>query len=239
MTVKDVQARYDDAASYEKWWAPVLRRNMEPVLDSIDWTGVRTALEVGCGTGGVLDGIAARAPEALTVGLDATLAMLRRAPRMHALVQGDAHRLPFQDATVDVVVSGFMVHHLDRPDLALAEIGRVMRPGGQLRIAAWGGAITTWEGDQIFTEELDAVGAPPAAASVQPGRAPTDSTDKLVALAEAAGFEAEAVSGDLDWRPDADEVVRSAHRHARNGSPLGHAEPRSGPYRRKQGPRTP
>jgi SAM-dependent methyltransferase len=206
MTVKDVQARYADAVAYEKWWAPVLRRNMEPVLDSIDWTDVQVALEIGCGAGGVLDGMAARAPGALVVGLDATLAMLRRAPRAHALVQGDAQRLPFEDASVDVVVGGFMVHHLDRPDLALLDIGRVMRPGGQLRVAAWGGPITTWEGDQIFTEELDAVGAPPATPSVQPGRAPTDSTDKLVALATAAGFEAEAVSRDLDWRPDADEV---------------------------------
>ena len=164
------------------------------------------ALEVGCGTGGVLDGMAARAPEALIVGLDATFAMLRRAPRAHARVQGDAQRLPFKDATVDVVVSGFMVHHLDRPDLTLLDVGRVLRPGGQLRIAAWGGPITTWEGDQIFTEELDAVGRTPRRPSVQPGRAPTDSTDKLVALATAAGFEAEAVSRDLDWQPDADEV---------------------------------
>ena len=179
---------------------------MEPVLDSIDWADVHVALELGCGTGGVLDGMAARASDALIIGLDATLAMLRRAPRAHALVQGDAHRLPFRDATVDIAVSGFMVHHLDRPDLALADAGRVMRPGGQLRIAAWGGPITSWEGDQIFTEELDAVGAPATAPSVQPGRAPTDSPDKLVSLAAAAGFEAEAVSRHLDWQPNADEV---------------------------------
>src|SRR4051794_20790797 len=111
MTVKDVQARYDaDAAAYEKWWAPVLRRNMDRVLDSVDWTGVRMALEVGCGTGGVLDGIALRAPGALVVGLDATGAMLRLAPQAYPLVQGDAQRLPFRDATVDLVVSGFMIH---------------------------------------------------------------------------------------------------------------------------------
>jgi len=208
MAIEDVQKRYDvDAAAYEKWWAPVLRHTMEPVLDSIDWTGVQTFLEVGCGTGGVLGGAAVRVPEALVVGIDATAAMLRRAPRVHALVQGDAHRLPLQDSTVDVAIAAFVLQHVDRPNRALLEMGRVVRPGGRLRIAAWGGPILRWEGEQIFSDELDAVGAPAAPASVQPGRAATDSVDKLRALAEAAGFgEVEVVRTQFDWHPDVDEV---------------------------------
>ena len=208
MAIKHVQARYDaDAAAYVTWWAPVLRRNLEPVLESIDWTGVETFLEVGCGTGGVLDGAANRVPEALIVGLDATASMLRRAPSRCARVQADAHRLPLADASVDIAVTGFMLQHVEHPDVVLGELGRVVRPGGQLRVAAWGGAVTRWEGEQIFSEELDAVGAPPAPPSVQPGRAATDSVDKLRTLAEAAGFTSDVVRTHLDWQPDVDEVV--------------------------------
>ncbi len=209
MAIQDVQKRYDaDAAAYEQWWAPVLRRTMEPVLDSIGWTGVGTFLEVGCGTGGVLDGAALRAPEALVVGIDATSAMLERAPCEHGRLQADAHRLPLADASVDVAVCGFVLQHTERPDVVLRELGRVVRPGGQLRIAAWGGPILRWEGEQIFSDELDALGVPPAPASVQPGRAATDTVDKLHALATAAGFEElEEVQTSLDWQPDVDEVI--------------------------------
>ena len=208
MALEAVRARYDaDAEAYVTCWAPVLRRAMEPVLDSVDWTGAQTVLEVGCGTGGVLAGMAARAPQALVIGLDATSSMLRKAPREHALVQGDAHRLPLADGSVDVLVAGFVLQHLDRPDVALLEMGRVLRPGGQLRIAAWGGPIVIWEGERIFSEALAAVGSPAAPPTVQPGRVATDSVDKLHALASAAGFGPITVVGeDLDWHPDAAEV---------------------------------
>ncbi|BEP14558.1 hypothetical protein acdb102_28690 [Acidothermaceae bacterium B102] len=205
MTVKDVQARYDaDAEAYATWWAPVLRRTMQSVLDSIDWTGVETALEVGCGTGGVLD---AMPSQALTVGVDATFGMLSYAPRTHALLQGDAQRLPLQDSTFDVAITGFMLQHVPRPDLAFSELGRVLRPGGQLGVAAWGGEVTTWEGERIFSEELDAVGAPAAPPTVQPGRSATNTGARLKALAEAAGFQATVTSLPLAWQPDADEVL--------------------------------
>jgi SAM-dependent methyltransferase len=207
VAIEDVQKRYDtDAQAYVTWWAPVLRRNMEPVLESLDWSGVRTFLEVGCGTGGVLEGAAARVPVALVVGVDATSAMLRHAPREHARVQADAHRLPLADASVDVAVCGFVLQHTERPDVVLRELGRVVRPGGQLRIAAWGGPILRWEGEQIFSEQLDVLGVPAAPPSVQPGRAATDSVDKLHTLAEEAGFDSDVVQTSLDWRPDVDEV---------------------------------
>src|SRR5213592_2654780 len=79
-------------------------------------------LDVGCGTGRNLPLYAAGVR---VIGLDpardALLAARRRAPGV-PLVQGDAQALPFRDAAFDTVVSG------------LAEVKRVLRPGGALRM---------------------------------------------------------------------------------------------------------
>jgi ubiquinone/menaquinone biosynthesis C-methylase UbiE len=77
------------------------------------------------------------------VGLDITPAMLLRAreslPGDHSggavyLVCGSAVELPFADASYDVVVCALGTHHMDVPRL-LAEVGRVLRPGGRLALA--------------------------------------------------------------------------------------------------------
>ncbi len=70
-------------------------------------------------------------------GLDLTAAMLRRArPRRGALdlalVQGDCQAMPFPDARFDAVVAHLIVAVTPAPARTLAEIGRVLRPGGRV-----------------------------------------------------------------------------------------------------------
>lgn len=57
---------------------------------------------------------------------------LRRRSRRARLVDAPAERLPFADASVDTVVSTFVLCTVDAPDVALREIARVLRPDGQL-----------------------------------------------------------------------------------------------------------
>lgn len=54
--------------------------------------------------------------------------------------RGFAQSLPFQASAFDAVVSSLFFHHLARPDkrAVLAEVARVIRPGGRLLIADWG-----------------------------------------------------------------------------------------------------
>ena len=101
----------------------------------------QTVLEVGCGTGNLLVAAADAQPGATVVGLDPDPAALERARRKERrrgrrfrVEQGFADELPHADGSVDRVLSAFMFHHLppDAKRAMLAEVRRVLVPGGQL-----------------------------------------------------------------------------------------------------------
>ncbi len=66
----------------------------------------------------------------LAVGLDADVPSLRHHTAFRCLLAGDVTRLPFSDATFDLVSANMVVEHLADPAAALAEIKRVLAPGG-------------------------------------------------------------------------------------------------------------
>jgi SAM-dependent methyltransferase len=93
-------------------------------------------LELGCGTGAHAVAVAEQFDVAVT-GVDrseTTVAEARRRGVMDA-VTGDAHRLPFADAGFDGAWADRTFQHLDDPVKALAEIVRVVRPGGTIVVA--------------------------------------------------------------------------------------------------------
>ena len=98
-------------------------------------------LDVAAGTGHVARGFA---PQVRTVvAVDSTKAMLeagwieakRAALRNVVFMEADAAALPFVDGSFDVVVSRFAVHHFEDPAVQVAEMRRVLRPGGRLAVA--------------------------------------------------------------------------------------------------------
>jgi arsenite methyltransferase len=104
-----------------------------------------TVLDVGCGAG--IDTIlAARAvgPTGRAIGLDLLEEMCERA-RGHAqdaevaqwteFVRGEMEEIPLPDASVDVVISNGVINLSPRKSRVLAEIRRVLRPGGRLSVA--------------------------------------------------------------------------------------------------------
>lgn len=88
-------------------------------------------LDLGCGTGGSFSLLR---HWGRVVGLDVSPVALQLARRrgVTALVLGDAQRLPFDDATFDVVAALDVLEHLDDDAQALWEIGRVLKPLGLL-----------------------------------------------------------------------------------------------------------
>jgi ubiquinone/menaquinone biosynthesis C-methylase UbiE len=98
-------------------------------------------LDVAAGTGHVARGFAPQVRA--VVAVDTTPAMLeagwieakRAALRNVVFMQADAAKLPFMDGSFDVVVSRFAVHHFEDPAVQVAEMRRVLRPGGRLAVA--------------------------------------------------------------------------------------------------------
>lgn len=103
--------------------------------------GVRV-LDVACGSGN-LSFPAARAGADVT-GVDIATILLETA-RRRALAEGlrikfdegDAEALPYEDKSFDVIVSMFGVMFAPRPELVVAELSRVCRPGGRIALANW------------------------------------------------------------------------------------------------------
>jgi ubiquinone/menaquinone biosynthesis C-methylase UbiE len=88
-------------------------------------------LEAGCGTGLILERVAGFAEEAW--GFDLSSGMLGKArERGLRVVQGSLTDIPFPDARFDVVYSFKVLAHVERIRDALAEMARVLRPGGYL-----------------------------------------------------------------------------------------------------------
>jgi SAM-dependent methyltransferase len=85
-------------------------------------------LDLGCGRGGLVEQLGH--PMARTAGVDPDWASLREhrleLPRATALSEA----LPFPQASFDLVMASWVLEHLAAPEATLAEIGRVLRPGG-------------------------------------------------------------------------------------------------------------
>jgi SAM-dependent methyltransferase len=97
-------------------------------------------LDVCCGQGTLTARLLARGLD--VAGLDFSEAMLelaRRAAPGAAFLWGDAQELPFEDGIFDAVVCNFGMMHIPDQPRALAEIARVLKPGGVFSMTSWVG----------------------------------------------------------------------------------------------------
>lgn len=125
--------------------------NPHPIADwelgLVDLSNVQQALDAGCGTGAFLMPLARRlTPQGATViGLDlaeGTLGQARARVQAEDLpvncVIGDVEALPFDDGSFDLVLANYMLYHVPNLEQAIAELRRVLRPGGMLLAATNG-----------------------------------------------------------------------------------------------------
>jgi SAM-dependent methyltransferase len=128
------------SAHYVGAFGGVTAQAAEPLLDGAGVTGGLRVLDVATGPGFVAAAAARRG--ASVTGLDFSAAMIARARQLHPSVtfrEGDAEALPFVDDTFDAVTMNFGMLHLARPETAIAEAHRVLRPGGRFAFTVWGG----------------------------------------------------------------------------------------------------
>ncbi|MDI3313291.1 MAG: methyltransferase domain-containing protein [Mycobacterium sp.] len=120
-----------------------MRRLFAAWLNPTRWLTIPAggiALDVGCGPGSITASLAAAVGSGgLVLGVDISESMLARAVRTDfgpqvAFLRADAQRLPLRDETVDAVVCIAVLQLVPQPAAALAEITRVLRPGGRLAL---------------------------------------------------------------------------------------------------------
>jgi SAM-dependent methyltransferase len=151
---------WDSGSAYEPYvgrWSRLVAREF------LGWLAVPPGgcwLDVGCGTGALVEAILALAAPSEVVGIDPSSAYVAFArdrvndPRVRFDV-GDAQALQAASATFDAVVAGLVLNFVPEPDRAVSEMARVARPGRVVAAYVWDYA----EGMQMMRHFWDAAGA--------------------------------------------------------------------------------
>lgn len=176
------------ASAYRETFAAATEPFIEALLDAADIGAGRRALDLCCGPGVVTAAAAHRGAEVM--GLDfspAMLAVARAANPGLRFDKGDAEAMPLSDASVDAVVSNFGVHHAPRPERAVAEAYRVLKPGGRLAFTTWAAPAENiaW---QLLFEAVDLHGDRKATATLPPSGGGLGSEEAISRLLREAGF---------------------------------------------------
>jgi ubiquinone/menaquinone biosynthesis C-methylase UbiE len=184
-------------------WAAHFRRQAEWTRSArnylyrrADLPRARRVLDVGCGTGVITEEIAART-RGQAMGLDISHEFLRiREGNRAAYVQGNALHLPFPSAVFDVVLCHFVLMWLRDPSAGMAEMARVVRPGGWALLCA----------EPDYGGRLDYPNLPHAAWHIEALR--REGADpfmgrKLRALFAEQGMDAEVGCMSAPWTSDA------------------------------------
>jgi len=156
-------------------------------LDLLEPQRGQLVVDVGCGTGIVTAELAERVGQEAIAAIDPSppfiSAVRMRLPHVD-LREGRAEELPFDDDTFDLAVSQLAVHFMADPERGLAEMGRVVRPGGVVAAAVWdvygGGSPLS-----VFWQAAHAFEPQAMASSGLPGREAAD----LSGIFERAGLQ--------------------------------------------------
>lgn len=137
MTLSDAER----ASSFGRIAAHYDRYRPPPPAVAVEWivpAGARTAIDLGAGTGALSRLLCDRVDEVVAVEPDARMREFLAAHVPGArVVEGRGESIPVDDASADVVVASCSWHWMD-PEPTLAEVARVLRPGGVLG-ALWSG----------------------------------------------------------------------------------------------------
>jgi len=125
------------------------KRRFHVIADLVPYSAASCVLDAGCGSGWLTEILSRRGFNvySLDLGLDSirrASARIGRVPDMASGSQveravfftlGDVYRLPYDDRCFDAVVASEILEHLDRPEAAVQEFSRVIRPGGTLVVS--------------------------------------------------------------------------------------------------------
>ncbi len=153
---------FNDGAGYERYMGLWSQRAGDAFLDWLQAPPGLRWLDVGCGNGAFTEIIAGRCAPASLQGIDPSegqLAFARSRPALAAadLRKGDAMALPFGDGAFDAAVMPLVIFFVPEPARGVAEMARVVAPGGIVCAYAWdmlGGGFPY----AVLREEVRAMG---------------------------------------------------------------------------------
>lgn len=134
--------RFDNGAAYANYMGKWSQLVGEAFLDWLAPPRGLAWLDVGCGNGAFTELIATRCAPAAIAGIDPSSAMLEVARASASLSdtdlrQADAMALPFDDASFDIAVMPLVLFFVPDPARGVAQMVRVVRPGGTVTAYAW------------------------------------------------------------------------------------------------------
>lgn len=182
--------RFTDGAAYERFMGKWSQLAGDTFLDWLAPTPGLRWLDVGCGNGAFTEMIVERCAPASVHGIDPSegqLAFARTRPALRAsqFRQGDAMALPYADGTFDVAVMPLVIFFVQDPAKGVAEMARVVGPGGTAAAYVWDMDGAGFPYDALLAE-LRALGVDvPGPPSPEASR-----LDEMTALWNAAGFTA-------------------------------------------------
>lgn len=107
-----------------------------PILEELKQSEFNDLLDVGCGTGPMIELLTQELPGKNYTGLDITPRMIEVAASKNLertqFIVGDAENMPFDDESFDAVICANSFHHYPNPGAFLGEVARLLRPGGKL-----------------------------------------------------------------------------------------------------------
>jgi ubiquinone/menaquinone biosynthesis C-methylase UbiE len=126
-------SKVDKRAALQAERAAALEAHLD---DLLPLQGDERVLDVGAGTGAFAFAVAPRAREVVALEVDGEVAERAKAdaPANVEVVVGDGEHLPFDDFEFDVAATLRTLHHTQRPELLVAELTRVTKPGGTILV---------------------------------------------------------------------------------------------------------
>jgi SAM-dependent methyltransferase len=182
------QIRFDDGAGYERMMGKWSRLAGEVFLDWLKPPPGLRWIDVGCGNGAFTELLTERSAPAEIQGVDPSDAQLSFARSRHRagvaqFQSGDATALPFADDRFDAAAMALVIFFVPEPAKGVAEMARVVRPGGLVASYAWdieGGGFPA----EPILKELRAMGFPP----IRPPSFAASRMETLLALWRGAGL---------------------------------------------------